>query len=51
MNLLNQIRLAYSASGIGPVGNSLDQFILSKVPGSNPRLVLHLKQMDEAEIL
>ena len=28
-----------------------EQFISLKVPGSNPRLVLQLKQIDKAEIL
>ena len=48
--------LVATDSGNGLVVNLLDyrlnQIDLNtKVPGSNPRLVLHLKQMDEAEIL
>ena len=50
------MRFSQTSASIGLVVNSLDwksleQLVSLKVPGSNPRLVLHLKQIDEAEIL
>ena len=55
LNLLNKIRLVWTAGGVGPVVNSLDfrsaGTIYLKVPGSSLKLVLQFQQIDKAEIL
>ena len=56
-NLIDQNPSIETAAKIGLVVNSLNfkiylsHFISLKVPDLNPRLVLQLKQIDEAEIL